>query len=147
MSVGEGLLFALSAVGRLISSISGHIVIKQYTAPHIVLILVLGEIFLPLRESGDWHNIVQFILFCFVLVMSLIFTEIIEINTCDFEKNTRKNIFLRGISESNVKVKNNILANENPDDKKIELTENLEIVIEEDKPTYRMESEIFDLQN
>ena len=79
--------------------------------------------------------------------MSLIFTEIIEINTCDFEKNTRKNIFLRGMSESNVKVKNNILANENPDDKKIELTENLEIVIEEDKPTYRMESEIFDLQN
>jgi hypothetical protein len=147
MSVGEGLLFALSAVGRLISSISGHIVIKQYTAPHIVLILVLGEIFLPLREFGDWHNIVQFILFCFVLVMSLIFTEIIEINICDFEKNTRKNIFLRGMSESNVKVKNNILANENPDDKKIELTENLEIVIEEDKPTQRMESEIFDLQN
>ena len=147
MSVGEGLLFALSAVGRLISSISGHIVIKQYTAPHIALILVLGEIFLPLREFGDRHNIVQFILFCFVLVMSLIFTEIIEINTCDFEKNTRKNIFLRGKSESNVKVENNILANENLDDKKIELTENLEIVIEEDKSTYRTESEIFDLQN
>ena len=74
MGVGEGFLFLLSACGRLFSSICGHIVIKHYTSSHVVLILILGEIGLVFKENSDWPNVAQFILFCFVLIMLLIFT-------------------------------------------------------------------------
>ena len=68
--------------------------------------------------------------------MLLIFTEIIEINVCDLEKNTRKNIYLRQLSEVNSKEDKDILSKQDDDDdKKIELVENLEIEIEGD--TYK----------
>ena len=100
MGVGEAFLFLLSAIGRLISNLFGHIVVKHYTSSHIILVLVLGEISLVFKESTDWPNIVQFSLFCLVLLMLLVFTEIIEINACDLEKNTRKNIQMREKTDS-----------------------------------------------
>ena len=131
MGVGEGFLFLLSACGRLFSSIFGHIVIKHYTSSHVVLILILGEIGLVFKENTDWPNIVQFILFCFVLIMLLIFTEIIEINVCNLEKNTRKNIYLRQLSEVNNKENKDILAEEEDEEnQKIELIGNFEIILE-----------------
>ena len=133
MSVGEGFLFALSAFGRLFSSFLGHIVIKHYTSSHVVLILILGEIGLVFKENTNWPNIVQFILFCFVLLMLLIFTEIIEINVCDLEKDTRKNIYLRQLMEVNNEEDKDILSKQDDDEnKKVELSENLEIEIEGD---------------
>ena len=132
MSIGEGFLFALSACGRLFSSFLGHIVIKHYTSSHVVLILILGEIALVFKENTNWPNIVQFILFCFVLLMLLIFTEIIEINVCDLEKNTRKNIYLRQLLEVNNEEDKDILSKQDDDNKKVELSENLEIELEGD---------------
>ena len=61
--------------------------------------------------------------------MSLIFTEIIEINVCDLEKNTRKNIDLREKFETeNFK---HLLDN---DEKlvKVDINEYLEIELETD---------------
>ena len=118
MGIGEIFLFILSAIGRLISNLFGHIVVKHYTSSHIILVLILGEMALAFKESQEWDNITQFILFCFALFMLLIFTEIIEINVCDLEKNTRKNIeerekaenrlSLRSIKEEKVEVDDNI---------------------------------------
>ena len=132
MGIGESFLFILSACGRLFANLFGHIVVKHYTSSHVVLILILGEIFLVFKESTNWRNIVQFILFCFVLVMLLIFTEIIEINICDLEKNTRKNIYLRQLLEANGQNAKSILYSKNDDKEKIELNENLEIEMEGD---------------
>ena len=95
MKVGEIFLFILSALGRLISNLFGHIVVKHYTSSHIILVLILGEIGLAFKEKRGWKEIVQFVLFVVALFILLIFTEIIEINACDLEKNTRKNIQLR----------------------------------------------------
>ena len=99
MKVGEAFLFILSALGRLISNLFGHIVVKHYTSSHIILVLILGEIGLAFKEKHEWKEIVQFSLFVFALFILLIFTEIIEINACDLEKNTRKNIQLREMNQ------------------------------------------------
>ena len=96
MGIGEIFLFILSAIGRLISNLFGHIVVKHYTSSHIILVLILGEMALAFKESQEWDNITQFILFCFALFMLLIFTEIIEINiligSLKGENNHNKNI-------------------------------------------------------
>ena len=99
MKVGQAFLFILSALGRLISNLFGHIVVKHYTSSHIILVLILGEIGLAFKEKHEWKEIVQFSLFVFALFILLIFTEIIEINACDLEKNTRKNIQLREMNQ------------------------------------------------
>ena len=131
MGVGEAFLFLLSAIGRLISNLFGHIVVKHYTSSHIILVLVLGEISLVFKESTDWPNIVQFSLFCLVLLMLLVFTEIIEINACDLEKNTRKNIEMRVNSES--KVDNNIDdINTEKSDENRSLNESMELSVSYD---------------
>lgn len=132
MSVGEVFLFILSACGRLISNLFGHIVVKHFTSSHIILVLVLGEIALVFKERAEWQEIVQFILFCFVLMMLLIFTEIIEINACDLEKNTRKNIRLREMNESYVENYEDILYEKKGDEKeKVDLGGDVEIELEE----------------
>ena len=131
MGVGEAFLFLLSAIRRLISNLFGHIVVKHYTSSHIILVLVLGEISLVFKESTDWPNIVQFSLFCLVLLMLLVFTEIIEINACDLEKNTRKNIEMRVNSES--KVDDNIYdINSEKSDENKNLNESMELSVSYD---------------
>ena len=142
MGVGEAFLFLLSAIGRLISNLFGHIVVKHYTSSHIILVLVLGEISLVFKESTDWPNIVQFSLFCLVLLMLLVFTEIIEINACDLEKNTRKNIYLRQLDEINNPENKDILAEqEDEENQKIELIGNFDVIIEGDRNnSFNMES-------
>ena len=104
MKVGEVFLFILSALGRLISNLFGHIVVKHYTSSHIILVLMIGEIGLVFKKEQGWKEIVQFVLFVVALFILLIFTEIIEINACDLEKNTRKNIEIRESLEENDEV-------------------------------------------
>ena len=120
MQVGEVFFFILSAFGRLISNLFGHIVVKHYTSSHIILVLILGEIGLAFKEKHEWKEIVQFSLFVFALFILLIFTEIIEINACDLEKNTRKNIQLREELEGDNDIREGILPNESNQANKVE---------------------------
>ena len=120
MQVGEVFFFILSAFGRLISNLFGHIIVKHYTSSHIILVLILGEIGLAFKEKHEWKEIVQFSLFVFALFILLIFTEIIEINACDLEKNTRKNIQLREELEGDNDVREGILPNESNQANKVE---------------------------
>ena len=120
MQVGEVFFFILSAFGRLISNLFGHIIVKHYTSSHIILVLILGEIGLAFKEKHEWKEIVQFSLFVFALFILLIFTEIIEINACDLEKNTRKNIQLREELEGDNDIREGILPNESNQINKVE---------------------------
>ena len=126
MSISEVFLFILSAIGRLISNLFGHIVVKHYTSSHIILVLILGEMGLAFKKQQGWKEIVQFVLFCLALFILLIFTEIIEINACDLEKNTRKNIQLRESMEEedddeDYDMNGNILHNKSTRTTKIEM--------------------------
>ena len=120
MQVVEVFFFILSAFGRLISNLFGHIIVKHYTSSHIILVLILGEIGLAFKEKHEWKEIVQFSLFVFALFILLIFTEIIEINACDLEKNTRKNIQLREELEGDNDIREGILPNEYNQANKVE---------------------------
>ena len=120
MQVVEVFFFILSAFGRLISNLFGHIIVKHYTSSHIILVLILGEIGLAFKEKHEWKEIVQFSLFVFALFILLIFTEIIEINACDLEKNTRKNIQLREELEGDNDIREGILPNESNQANKVE---------------------------
>ena len=63
-------------------------------------------------------------------MLLLIFTEIIEINVCDLEKNTRKNIYLREMLEgSNNENYKDILNTKDGDNERVELSEDVEIEI------------------
>jgi hypothetical protein len=124
----------VSALGRLISNLFGHIIVKHYTSSHIILIIVLGEIALVFKESVNWITSTQFILFCFVLLMLLIFTEIIEINVCDLEKNTRKNIQLREENEfNNLLYKDTFNEDDDYGKEKVELNGGIEIELKTDQ--------------
>ena len=120
MQVVVVFFFILSAFGRLISNLFGHIIVKHYTSSHIILVLILGEIGLAFKEKHEWKEIVQFSLFVFALFILLIFTEIIEINACDLEKNTRKNIQLREELEGDNDIREGILPNESNQANKVE---------------------------
>ena len=128
MGIGEIFLFILSALGRLISNLFGHIIVKHYTSSHIILIIVLGETALVFKESVNWISSTQFILFCFVLLMLLIFTEIIEINVCDLEKNTREeNEF------NNLLYKDTFNEDDDYGKEKVELNGGIEIELKTDQ--------------
>ena len=106
---------------------------NHYTSSHIILKIVLGEIALVFKESVNWITSTQFILFCFVLLMLLIFTEIIEINVC-LEKNTRKNIQLREENEfNNLLYKDTFNEDDDYGKEKVELNGGIEIELKKDQ--------------
>jgi hypothetical protein len=138
MSIGEVFLFILSALGRLISNLFGHIVVKHYTSSHIILVLIIGEIGLAFKDEHGWPEIVQFSLFVLALFMLLIFTEIIEINACGLEENTRKNIDLREKEQAmnDNDTIGNILYNKNNRDSKI-ILDDIEIEMNDARSSSR----------
>ena len=88
----EAMLFIVTMVGRVMFNLFSHITIKHFTSSHVVLILILGESALLWNKKDTFELIIISVIFIVELLMLLIFCEIIELNFCGFEKNTRKNI-------------------------------------------------------
>ena len=88
----EVLLFIVTLIGRVIFNLFSHITIKHFTSSHVVLLLIMGELTIDWGEKDKIETIIIFMIFFVELIMILIFCEIIELNFCGFEKNTRKNI-------------------------------------------------------
>ena len=86
------MLFIVTMVGRVMFNLFSHITIKHFTSSHVVLILILGESALLWNKKDTFELIIISVIFIIELLMLLIFCEIIELNFCGFEKNTRKNI-------------------------------------------------------
>lgn len=71
--------------------------LKHFTACHILIVLVISEFepfFIDLLNN-NLGAIIFIIGFSFIFVVLLIFNEIIELNCCEFQKNTKKNITQR----------------------------------------------------
>ena len=79
-------------LARASFNLFSHITIKYYTASHVILILILGEIFVSFIEKNTGDILIKLGISIVELIMVLVFCEIIELNFCDLEKNTRKNI-------------------------------------------------------
>ena len=88
----EVLLFIVHMFGRLIFNLFSLITIKNFTSSHAFIPLLLGEISIDWKNEKKIEQIIQVVIFVVELFMILIFCEIIELNFCGFEKNTRKNI-------------------------------------------------------
>ena len=88
----EVLIFIVAMFGRASFNLFSHITIKYFTSSHVVLILILGEMFLSFNGKNTTEVIITVIVFIVEIFMIIIFCEIIELNFCGFEINTRKNI-------------------------------------------------------
>ena len=65
---------------------------KRYNPVYIITLFIFQEVSYSLEDAKNWKfyiNIILAIIFTFVF---LIYNEIIEINCCGLEKNTKKNI-------------------------------------------------------
>jgi len=76
--------------------------IEKNTAYHFMIIKIIGELFPYIKNFTDNKLISAIIIIglFFILFMTLVFNETIEINCCDMQKNTKKNIALRAALES-----------------------------------------------
>ena len=87
----EILCFILEMIGRSIFNIFGHIIAKDFTPSHVIFLLMLGELFLSFKDF-DAKKIASIFIILVELFMLLIFTEIIELNFCNLNYNTKRNI-------------------------------------------------------
>ena len=72
---------------------------KNNTPCHIFIAFVFGQLAYYMDFSTD--SIISICFFIFILFMSLVFTEIIEINICGLSENTRKHIIERANNDNN----------------------------------------------
>ena len=110
----KNIIFLISlpfAYGILLSLINK--IIYEYTIYHIY-IPILIEYFIRniIKNLGLVENIILISSFFIELIMILVFVEIIEIKCCGLDENLKRNIELRGYSESSL----NIIPDIVPDD-------------------------------
>ena len=101
-------IFTLLMLSRLSFNIFGLLTVKYFTPSHVVIILILGEISFSFKYKSDYKLYLTIVIFCFLLFMLLVFTEIIELNFCELQKNTKKNITERSMSQTKLDIKNEL---------------------------------------
>ena len=100
----ETKIFFLLLFSRLSFTLFGLVTVKYFTPSHEVLLLIIGEIFLFYKYSRGWKIYVNITIFLLLLIMIFIFTEIIEINLCNLQKNTKRNISERSMTQSDIPI-------------------------------------------
>jgi len=101
----EILLFIVEMFSRALFNLFGHIIAKDFTPSHVILLLMLGEVLLSFKTEFTTIKIISLIIILFEIFMLLIFTEIIELNFCGLEYNTKKNIRKRVKNITNIDLK------------------------------------------
>ena len=104
---------------QLIYNLFILVVIKNTTTCHILIILVIAQFAPYIKGFTDTDIIDEYIIlsisFLLIFLFSLIFNEIIEVNCCGLQLNTKKNIALRAkkdrISESESESDNDDIEN------------------------------------
>ena len=83
------------------------ITLKKFTVCHILIIIVIAELEPFCRDlvHNNFNSIIIIIEFICILFILLIFNEIIEINCCGLQKNTKKNIIKRAEIELEMSIK------------------------------------------
>ena len=92
----EAILFIIIMLSRFGFNIFCLLTTKYFTPSHIIIILIIGEIYFALKDLDfSWKKFVLSGLFILLIFVLLVFLEIIEINCYGFQKNTEKNISIR----------------------------------------------------
>ena len=120
------------------------ITIKNCTTCHIMIIIIIGELSQYIIDKEKLGNIYFTIIIClliFILFMSLIFNEILEINCCEMEKNTKKNIAIRSRTESTIDLYGDDDEDEDEDNEEKERNQDLDKIILNNKDEEKEEEE------
>ena len=92
----EAASFIVTMISRFGFTIFCFLTTKYFTPSHIVIILIIGEIFFALEDLDPlWRVFTLYGVYALLIFIMLIFLEIIEINCFGLQKNTEKNIILR----------------------------------------------------
>jgi len=91
----EIILSILLMLTRLGFNLFSIITMKKYTPSHVTLILIIGEIYFTFKFENTFKFYAKIVIYCILLFVVLVFTEIIEINYWELSHNTRKNIMKR----------------------------------------------------
>lgn len=112
--IEEIILLIITMISRFFFKLFSLITINFYTSTHEVIILILGEIMLVFtdkkKENDNLYGIkiaCNIFLIIFVVFMTLVFTEFIELNFCGLQKNTKRNIEKRSLTEVSISSENN----------------------------------------
>ena len=96
----EILVFILSMIGRTGFIMFGLLTVQYFTPVHIILVLIIGEIFhYFMNEKTDYTLYIKYPILILIIFFALILLEIIELNFCGFQINTKKNIIERAETE------------------------------------------------
>ena len=80
-------------------------IIYEYTIYHIYIPILIEHFIRNIIKNFEFYtNIFLISSFLVELIMILIFVEIIEINYCGLGENLKRNIELRGLSESSIHI-------------------------------------------
>ena len=96
----EIIMFIITLLSRWIFNLFSLIVIKYYTSSHVIFLLIIGEIenaFIDIEET--WLKYMAVIVYFFLLILLIVFTEIIVLNFCGCEKNTKNFISERALNK------------------------------------------------
>ena len=83
---------------------------KHNTPCHLFIIFTFGELVNNINLSIA--SLITIICFIFIMFISLVFNEIIEINCCGLELNTKRNIIKRALDEEFNMIHNNIIIDD-----------------------------------
>ena len=115
LSLMEIIYFIIQMINRFGFNIFCLLTTKYCTPCHIVIILIIGEIYFGVETEPLWTAILEYIIYVFLVFTMLIFLEIIEINCYGLQKNTEKNIITRA-RELDLKINEDNLEEEKDDE-------------------------------
>jgi hypothetical protein len=89
-------------LGVIVTQFGLYLVNLIITQKHILCYIFIGCVFGQLAYYLDFsvNSFILILCFIFILFMSLIFNEIIELNFCGLSDNTKKNIIIRADNEN-----------------------------------------------
>ena len=107
LNIIEVLLFLSLMFIQFFFNLFIYITLKKFTECHILIIIVIAELepFCEDLMNNNFNSIIIIIEFICILFILLIFNEIIEINCCGLQKNTKRNITKRAEIELEMSIK------------------------------------------
>lgn len=98
MNIKEFFLFLIEMIMLGIINLFTLLTLKHYSPCHTLIILIIGRIIILIEKffiNIELYDIMSIIIMIFILLILLVYVEIIILNFCEIQKNTKENIELR----------------------------------------------------
>jgi len=116
----ELLLYFAILLNRFLFNLFALITTKYFTPCHLVLLMMIGDGYLSFKSKKDLKLYITIIIFWIIIFCVLVYTEIIELNFWNLEKNTKKNISKRANIKENEGIYDEEIINDLNDSNEID---------------------------